>query len=263
LKSLRKAEIAIIGGSGLEALIRGAEQIRVGTSFGLPPPISLFEIGKKEVAFLPRHGLEHSLPPHRINYRANISALHQLGVKRIISTNAVGAINFDMMPGDIVIPHDFVDFCRLRPVTFYDEKPVHVDMSQPYCPEIRSVLEKQAKASGVKTWDKAVLVCTEGPRFETPAEINMFRQLGCDIVGMTGSLEAVLARELEICYATLCYVSNRAAGMQEQLTAKEVRETAQHVAPIIQQILIETVRHLPTARHCPCSHALENAEFRG
>ncbi|MCL6494965.1 MAG: hypothetical protein K6T54_09350, partial [Ignavibacterium sp.] len=100
-------------------------------------------------------------PPHRINYRANISALHQLGVKRIISTNAVGAINFDMMPGDIVIPHDFVDFCRLRPVTFYDEKPVHVDMSQPYCPEIRSVLEKQAKASGVKTWDKAVLVCTE------------------------------------------------------------------------------------------------------
>ncbi|MEM2917388.1 MAG: S-methyl-5'-thioadenosine phosphorylase [Candidatus Bathyarchaeia archaeon] len=263
MKSLRKAEIAIIGGSGLEALIRGAEQIRVGTPFGLAPPISIFEIGKKEVAFLPRHGTEHSLPPHRINYRANIKALHQLGVKRIISTNAVGAINPNMSPGDIVVPHDFVDFCRLRPVTFYDEAAVHVDMSQPYCPEIRSVLIVKAEACGAKFWDKAVLVCTEGPRFETPAEINMFRQLGCDVVGMTGSLEAVLARELEMCYATLCYVSNKAAGMQEQLTVKEVRETAQRIAPIIQQILIETVRHLPMARNCPCAYALENAEFRG
>jgi len=116
----------------------------------------------------------------------------------------------------------------------------------------------------VQVWDRAVLVCTEGPRFETPAEIEMFRRLGCDVVGMTVAPEAVLARELEICYATVCFVSNMAAGIQQQqLTAHEVTEVAKKKMPIIQQILRETIEHLPQSRQCPCAYALKNARFRG
>ena len=261
---LRKADIAIIGGTGLEALLKDTKQIRVGTPYGLPPPISVGETDRKTVAFLPRHGVHHSVPPHRVNYRANVYALHEIGVKRIAATNAVGAINLDFKPGDLVVPHDLIDFTRRRQLTFYDETPVtHVDVSQPYCPEIRGLLIEKAKESGVRVWDRAVLACTEGPRYETTAEIEMFRRLGCDVVGMTGAPEAVLARELEMCYATLCFVSNLAAGMQRRLTASEVVGVAKQKLRIIQQILRETVKHLPEDRRCPCVHALRDARLRG
>ncbi len=261
---LRKAKIAIIGGTGLEALLKNTTQIRVGTPYGLPPSISVGEIDRNTVAFLPRHGVHHSVSPHRVNYRANVYVLHKIGVKRIASTNAVGAINLDFKPGDLVVPHDLIDFTKCRQLTFYDETPVtHVDMSQPYCPEIRGLLIEKVKESSLRVWDQAVLVCTEGPRYETPAEIEMFRRLGCDVVGMTGAPEAVLARELEMCYATLCFVSNMAAGMQRRLTASEVVGMAKQKLPVIQQILRETVKHLPKDRNCPCAHALRDARFRG
>jgi len=261
---LRKVEIAIIGGTGLEALLKDTKQIRVGTPYGLPPPISVGKIDRKTVAFLPRHGVDHSVPPHRVNYRANVYALHEIGVERIVATNAVGAINVDLKPGDLVIPHDLIDFTKQRQLTYYNDAPVtHVDVSQPYCPEIRDILIEKTKESGVRVWDRAVLVCTEGPRYETSAEIEMFRRLGCDVVGMTGTPEAVLARELEVCYATICFVSNLAAGVQRRLTAREVVEMAEQKLPIIQQILRETVKHLPKDRRCPCAHALRDARLRG
>jgi len=254
--------VAIIGGSGLEALLKDMEQIRVGTRYGLPPPISIGEAGGKSVAFLPRHGVHHSIPPHKVNYRANIYALFEMGVKRIVATNAVGAINVDLKPSDLVVPHDLVDFTKLRRFSFYDDAPVtHVDMSQPFCPEVRALLIKTMKERGARAWNRAVLVCTEGPRFETPAEIKMFRRLGCDIVGMTVAPEAVLARELEMCYTALCFVSNMAAGIQKRLTAHEVAEVAKEKIPIIQQILRETIKHLPKSRQCPCAHALQDARF--
>jgi len=255
--------VAIIGGSGLEALLKDMEQIRVGTPYGLPPPISIGEIKGKTVAFLPRHGVHHSIPPHKVNYRANIYALFEMGVKRIVATNAVGAINVDFKPGDLVVPHDLVDFTKFRQFTFYDAPVTHVDMSQPFCPEVRALLIKTMKKRSVRVRNKAVLVCTEGPRFETPAEIEMFRRLGCDVVGMTVAPEAVLARELEICYATVCFVSNMAAGIQQRLTAHEVAEMAKKKMPIIQQVLRETIEHLPQSRQCPCAHALKDARFRG
>jgi len=264
LKRLRKADVAIIGGSGLEALLKEMKQIRLGTPYGLPPPISIGEVGGKSVAFLPRHGVHHSVPPHKVNYRANIYALFEMGVKRIVATNAVGAINVDFKPGDLVVPHDLVDFTKLRQLSFYDDAPVtHVDVSQPFCPEIRAQLIKTMKERGAQGWNRAVLVCTEGPRFETPAEIEMFRRLGCDVVGMTVAPEAVLAREREMCYATVCFVSNMAAGIQRRLTAHEVSEVAKKEIPIIQQILRETIEHLPKNRQCPCAHALKDARFRG
>lgn len=261
---MRKAEVAIIGGTGLEAVLAGNEHVRIGTPYGLAPPISIGHVNGNAVAFLPRHGWHHSVPPHKVNYRANVYALHELGVKRIIATNAVGAINRRFRVGGFVVPHDFIDFTKLRQPTYHDDAPVtHVDASSPYCPEIRSALIAVTKKHRTKVPTKAILVCTEGPRYETPAEIEMFRRIGCDVVGMTGIPEAVLARELEMCYATLCFITNMAAGIQKRLTADEVAAMAREKAPIIQQILSETVEHLPARRRCRCAHALEDTRLRG
>lgn len=265
MKNSEKVKIAIIGGTGFEKLFKSAKPLRVKTPCGTPPILFIGTVDNRRVAFLPRHGPNHSVPPHRINYKANLHALHKLGVEQIISTNAVGAINRDFQSGDVVIPHDLIDFTRTRPTTFYDKAPVtHIDMSQPYCPEIRKLLIQTARGKGLQVRDKAVLVCTEGPRYETPAEIEMFRRLGSDIVGMTGCPEAVLARELEMCYATICYVSNMAAGMQQRLSAFEVSKVSKKILPAIGEVLIGTVKGLPLKRedHCSCSGALKNARFQ-
>jgi 5'-methylthioadenosine phosphorylase len=266
LKSLEKPRIAIIGGIGFEQFFKQGEQLRFGTPYGIAPSLSIEKINGEEVIFLPRHGPDHSVPPHKINYRANVFALHEIGVVRTIAVNAVGAINRDFKPGDVVIPHDFVDFTKHRPVTFYDDAPVtHVDVSQPYCPEIRGVLIETARKLDVKLRDRAVLVCTEGPRFETPAEIQMFRVLGCDVVGMTNLPEAVLTRELGMCYAALCFVSNMAAGIQERLVPFDVSKVSVQIMPKLQQLLIGAVRALPLQRkgNCSCADALKNARVKG
>jgi len=261
--SKKKVDLAIIGGTGLEDLLEDARKARIGTPYGFTPPISTGEIDGKPLAFLPRHGVHHSIPPHRVNYQANVYALHQMGVERIIATNAVGAIDPKFRPGNLVVPHDLVDFTKFRRSTFYNDAPVtHVDMSQPYCPEVRESLIRAAKEHGAQVWDRGVYVCTEGPRYETPAEIAMFRRLGCDVVGMTGAPEAMLARELEMCYATLCLVSNMAAGMQKRLSASKVGGVARKRMSVIQQILREAVKNLSQERGCPCVHVLEDARVR-
>jgi 5'-methylthioadenosine phosphorylase len=265
MRNLKKIRIAVIGGTGFEKLFEEAKQLRPKTPYGAASPIFVREVASEEIAFLPRHGPSHSVPPHKINFRANIFALHKIGVERVLATGAVGAINRDFKPGDLVIPHDFVDFTRLRTSTFYEKAPVtHVDFSQSYCPEMRELLIRTAKGRMQRSWGKAVLVCTEGPRYETPAEIEMFRRLGCDIVGMTCCPEAVLARELEMCYAAVCYVSNMAAGMQERLTAVELSEISKKTMPVLEEVLIGTIKDLPTERgdHCPCSDALRNSRFQ-
>ena len=259
-----KTRIAIIGGSGLEKLFEKPEQSIIKTPYGTAPPVSIGKVGGKQVAILPRHGPNHSVPPHRINYRASIWALHTLGVRRILATNAVGAINRDFKPGQIAVPHDFVDFTKARCTTFYDEAPVtHVDFSQPYCPQMRKLLLDAARKTGLHVWDKAVMVCTEGPRLETPAEIEMFRRLGCDIVGMTGFPEVVLARELEMCYASACYVSNMAAGIRKRLSAHDVSRVSKQIMPKLEKLLIESIRGLPMERKeaCQCASALRSARF--
>lgn len=265
LKNSRKIDVAIIGGTGLESLLKDAEQTRIGTPYGLPPPISIGEIDGIPVAFLPRHGVQHCVPPHEVNYRANVYALYTMGAKKIITTNAVGAINPSFKAGDLVVPHDLIDFTKFRQSTFYDSAPVtHIDVTQIYCPEARSVLiEAMKKYEREHSHDRAVLVCTEGPRLETPAEIEMFRRLGCDIVGMTGAPEAALARELEMCYAAICFVTNMATGMQTRLTVGELIETVGKKFRVIEQILRETIKNLPKERRCLCSSALKNARIRG
>ena len=260
---MEKTRIAIIGGSGLENLFESPRRSLTKTPFGTAAA-SIGEIEGKQVAFLPRHGPRHSVAPHRINYRANIYALHKLGVIRILATNAVGAINRELKPGELVVPHDFIDFTKARSATFYDKAPVtHIDVSEPYCPEMRQLLIDAATKVGLHVRDRAVMVCTEGPRLETPSEIEMFRHLGCDIVGMTSYPEVVLARELELCYASVCYVSNMAAGVQEELKAHELSRISEQTLPRLQKVLIEAVKGLPMARRemCPCAGALQSSRF--
>jgi len=258
---LVEAKVALIGGTGLEQLLEDGSEIRVGTPFGPSPTMILGKIGNQSVVFMPRHGLTHYAPPHKVNYRANVWSLRKMGVVRIIATNAVGAINERFKPSDFVVPHDLVDFTKTRIQTYYDEAPVtHIDVTEPYCPELRNILVKVAGKHG-NVWSEAVLACTEGPRYETPSEINMLKTVGCDIVGMTGSPEAFLARELEICYATICFVSNMAAGLQKRLTAEEVLEAARKVLPALKIILRDVVVALPPERKCECMHALERAKI--
>ena len=246
----------------MEELLREGTELRIGTPFGPSPKITLGKIGSLNVAFLPRHGEEHDLPPHRVNYRANMWSLNKLGVTRIIATNAVGAVNEHYKPGDLVIPSDIIDFTKVRSQTFYDEAPVtHIDVTQPYCPELMSLLVKASRKYARRVRRNAVFACTEGPRYETPAEIRMLRRLGADIVGMTASPEAFLARELEMCYATICFISNMAAGIQARLTTEEVTKVAGKIMPKLILVLRETVGMISRERKCVCSRALQGAKI--
>ena len=204
------------------------------------------------------------IPPHRINHRANIWALHNEGVRRIIGVNVVGAINPSFKPYDIVVPPDFISFFNRNATTFFDEPPVtHIDMSKPYCPEVRQSLLRELEKTDLNLWSKAVYVCTEGSRFETPAEIDVFHRLGCDVVGMTSPPEAILARELEMCYANVCFVSNMAAGLQEQISPSETLDASKIIMPQLEQALIQALAALPlTLEGCSCHNALEDARFK-
>jgi 5'-methylthioadenosine phosphorylase len=253
--------IAIIGGSGLENLLKSSKTIQIETPYGTPPPLSVGSIGDEEVAFLPRHGPKHDLPPHKVNYRANLHSLKQVGVERVIATNAVGAINEAYKPGDLVIPCDILDFTKSRIGTYFESAPVtHVDVTEPYCNELSATLLDRCKANRYAVREKAVLAATEGPRYETPAEIRMIRKLGGDIVGMTGAPEAFLAREIEICYSAVCFVSNMAAGMQQRLSAVEVMKVGKQVMPSILELIRQAVPRIPLQRNCDCAKAIHQAQ---
>lgn len=252
--------IGLIGGSGFERLLQQGQVKRIGTPYGPSQNITVGEVGGVRVAFLPRHGIKHEYPPHKVNYRANLWSLKQIGVERIIATNAVGAMRESYRPGDLVIPSDLVDFTRLRTQTFYDSEPVmHVDMTDVYCPDTRKALIHASANSSRKAWNDGVMACTDGPRYETPAEIRMMRNAGCDIVGMTSAPEAFLARELELCYATLCFITNMAAGLQKALTASEVSELAREVMPEVESVLEDAIVRIPDKRDCKCGRALSQA----
>lgn len=257
---MSQVRLGLIGGSGFEKLIRQGETIRIGTPYGPSPKITTGSISGVSVAFLPRHGTGHESPPHKVNYRANIWSLKQLGVERLVATNVVGAMRENHRPGDLAIPVDLIDFTKLRANTFYDSKPVrHVDVTDVYCPEIRQALIRASSSSSRRVWNESILACTDGPRYETPAEIRMMRNAGCDIVGMTSAPEAFLARELEICYGALCLVTNMAAGMQKTLTATEVTELAEKTLPEVESLLTKAIAEISISRTCRCSKALSQA----
>jgi len=255
-------KIAIIGGTGFKELgiAEDMEAMSVDTPFG-GSNIESGIVGGREVLFIARHGYDHSIPPHMVNYRANISALKILGVERIISVNSVGAINESFKPGDVVVPDDFIDFSKNRPSTFFDDSTVHIDVSEPYCPEIRNVLVQVAEKTAGRVFNGGVYVCMEGPRFETRAEIRMLRQWGGDVVGMVGLPEVVLAREKEMCYASICTVTNYAAGItSEKLTVSEVRAIISGNSGILKRIIVNVLADMPGKLGCECKNTLEDAE---
>lgn len=170
-----------------------------------------------DLIFLPRHGLQHTIPPHRVNYRANLKALELLGVKHVLAANAVGSINPAIPPLSLVVVDDFLDFTSGRPLSFFDggaSGVKHVDMSQPYCEKLRTRLLELAPRRELTVHPRGIYVCTNGPRLESPAEIRMFGQLGGDVVGMTGVPEVTLARELDLCFAAVAFSINWAAGIE-------------------------------------------------
>ena len=206
---------AIIGGTGVYDVAGNSYAKTVFTKYG-DVDIDVVEINGEEIVFLARHGKGHSVPPHLINYRANMQALHQLGVKYIYSTVAVGSCNEKYAPGDVVVIRDFMDFTKVRPITFYEGGPegvVHTDMSDPYCRKLRGLFYKAAGELGIDIKGEGVYVCTEGPRFETASEIQFYKQIGGDVVGMTNVPEVVLAKELGMCYGAVGIITNWCTGV--------------------------------------------------
>jgi len=260
-----KAEIAVIGGSGVYSMaaLKGARTIGVLTPYGKSPEITIGVLGGRGVAFVARHGKGHTIPPHLINYRANIWALHKLGVERVIGTTASGSLNPEMRPGELAMLTQFLDFTKCRPQTFYEggrSGVVHLDVSQPYCPDLGRVLTGSAKKLGIRMHRKATYVCTEGPRFETAAEIKAYRELGADLVGMTSVPECVLARELEMCYAGIGIVTNMGAGISRtKLSHASVLELMNANVKKVQEIILGAIPEISKTRSCPCKSALEGA----
>lgn len=256
-------KLAVIGGTGVydPEVLSEVTTENVATPYG-DVAVTIGNHQGNQVAFLARHGSGHTVPPHLINYRANIKALKMLGVEKIIATGAVGSLEIDFQPGDFVILTQFIDFTKSRKLTFYeggDQGVVHVDMTDPYCPELRRLLQLASDNSGVSIKsDEAVYVCTEGPRFETPAEIKMYRQLGAQVVGMTSVPEVILAREAEICYATIGMVTNYAAGISPNpLTHQEVVETMQQTQSKLRRLISAAVTASDTyKRACLCKSAI-------
>lgn len=261
------SKIGVIGGSGLYE-IKGfvlKKRKAVTTPFGKPSDQYLSgEMGGTEVIFLPRHGKHHNIPPHNINYRANIWGFKKLGVDRILSISAVGGIKKGLKPGDIVILDQILDMTRNRKSTFYDGQDgvVHVDFTDPFCPELQKALNKAGKRVNVSLKNGGTYVAVEGPRLETAAEIKSFGILGGDVVGMTGMPEASLARELEICYSGLSVVANYAAGISKRkLTVAEVMEAMKASTENIKRLLKETFKLIPDERKCQCKEALKQSKI--
>jgi 5'-methylthioadenosine phosphorylase len=251
-----KKKIGIIGGSGIYEIAKNEVNVNIKTietPYGDSVDVSLFKIYDKDIVFIPRHKVGHKIPPHKINYRANIFALKKLGVNQIIATNAVGSLKTEISPGSLVLPDDFIDLTSKREKTFYDDEVVYVDFTQPYCNRLRDIISKQGKLIS-----SGVYVCTEGPRFETPAEIKMFQKLNWDLVGMTGLPEAILAREKEMCYSSICIVSNYSTTLSKnQLTIDEVFEIMDLKKIEVIEIIFKSIENMPINYDCSCLNALK------
>ena len=250
------AEVALIGGTGLYDLaFKEAREMTINTVYG-DVDLIVGRLGGRPTAFLPRHKKGHSLPPHLVNYRANISGLKQIGIKRIFATASTGSLNMEMEPGHFVLLDQFIDFTKSRPLTFYEggsSGVVHTDMTEPYCPQLRGVVISEAEQLPIDLHHGGVYVCTEGPRFETPAEIQMYKRLGGDLVGMTNVPEVVLAREAGICYSTVAVVTNFAAGISPQpLSHAEVVAEMEKSIHELRELLAACAAHTPDKFDCRC-----------
>lgn len=247
--------LAIIGGTGLTELenLRVNKRVIVRTPYGEPSqPLIFGEICGGEVIFLARHGMGHTIPPHEVNYRANIYALHLQGVTEIAAVATVGGIHPDLSSGVIALPHQIIDYTHGRQNTYHDgiNNPVkHIDFTEPYCPKLRAKIEQAALSIGENLVNTGVYATTQGPRLETAAEINRLERDGATMVGMTGMPEAALARELDISYAAICPVANYAAGRGDSLHAIDYEEVVANVNQTMVRVR-KIIAQLMTQHYC-------------
>ena len=260
-----RVSVGIIGGSGLYSMqgLTGTREVRVKTPFGDPSDaIVLGSLEERRVAFLARHGRGHRFSPSEINYRANICAMKMLGVERIISVSAVGSLRDDLPPLDFLVPDQFFDRTRLRVATFFGGGIVaHVGFDKPTCPHLSAHLEEACSRIGVNVHRGGTYVCMEGPQFSTLAESHTYRQLRFDIIGMTNLTEAKLAREAEICYATLAMITDYDCWhpMHEAVTLNEIISNLNKNTENAQRAIREAVRVVGEERKCKCGSALAHA----
>jgi len=257
------AEIGVIGGSGFYAFLDGAREVEVETPYGPPSdPLVVGQVGDRAVAFVPRHGKDHQFPPHRIPYRANLWALRSLGVEQVLAPCAVGGLRPELEPGSLVVVDQLVDRTSGRAQTYYDSGAAHVGFADPYCPTGRAVAVAAAREAAWPVTEGGTMVVVEGPRFSTRAESQWYAAQGWSVVNMTGHPEAVLARELALCYTAIALVTDLDAGIQggEGVTQAEVFRVFGERTAELRELLQTVITGLPTARSCPCGSTLDGLD---
>ncbi len=258
-----RADIAIIGGTGVydPQLIEDAQEVKVHTPYGATSDlVTLGTYKGKRVAFIPRHGRGHTIPPHRLPSRANIWALKSLGVKRVVASSAVGSLREDYKPGDFVITDQYIDRTKDRPDTFYDGGQLcHISSADPICPQLHQFFAEHTKKLGFPVHPAGTYVCVQGPRFSTRAESKLFRQWGCDIIGMTLHPEAILAREAELCYVSIAMVTDYDVWAEKPVTSDEVMETMRSNSARFRELIMSALPLIPEKRTCQCGESLRYA----
>jgi 5'-methylthioadenosine phosphorylase len=259
------AEIGIIGGTGIydSTIFTVIDEIKIDTPYGeTSDKVTICKFNNKSIAFIPRHGRHHRIPPHKINYQANIYAMKKLGVNVILAPSAVGSLRIEYKPGDIVLPDQFIDFTKKRNYTFYDgPKVCHISQAEPFCPDLRGIIIKNLEQLKYQFHSLGTYICIEGPRFSTKAESNYYKNLlKADIIGMTLIPECILAREMEMCYLSISTVTDYDVWSETYVSSKEIIETLKHNVDKIKKLLLKIIPIIPNERNaCSCSKSLENA----
>lgn len=261
----KDVEIGIFGGTGIydSGILESTKEVTIDTPFGKPSDSITVGIFKgRKIAFLPRHGKKHAIPPHMINYKANIWAFKELGITRIIAPSAVGSLKEEIEPGHFALPTQFLDFTKSRNGSFSENgRVIHISVADPFCPELHSSILKVTKEQNINIHKNCTYVCIEGPRFSTKAESKFYRTTGADIIGMTLVPECQLAREAQMCYASISTVTDYDVWAEKPVTAKEVLETLSKNVERTKRVLTELINQIPKTRNCSCAKALEEAEF--
>ena len=268
---MTSAEIGVFGGSGFYRLLDDVESVRVETPYGLPSDdLAVGTVAGRTVAFLPRHGRRHTLPPAAINYRANLWALKELGVTRVIAPTAAGSLQAHVGPGDFVVCDQFVDRTWGRADTYHAAGPrvAHVSAADPYCPVLRSLAVQTGREQGVTMHESGTVVVIQGPRFSTRAESRWFSAQGWEVVNMTQYPEVVLARELELCYANVSLITDYDVGLEGQpgvrpVSVAEVERFFAQNNERVRDLILALVPRIPRERDCPCGSAMQGAFIGG
>jgi len=273
---MNQVKIGIIGGTGMYKLLEDAEEIKISTPYGSPSDnIMIGNFNGVKVAFIPRHGKNHTIPPHKINFRANIYALKSLNVERIISPCAVGSLKKDFVPGDFVLIDQFIDFTKTRASTFYDgtqkfhrkfsdfeqnvnNKVCHISMADSFCPELRKIAADEGKRLGIKIHTSGTYICIEGPRFSSRAESKFFSGFA-DVIGMTLVPEVVLAREFQMCYMSIATITDYDAWSPDPVSTEMVVKTLNENNDKLKNLLSGILPKIPEERKCNCKNSLKNA----